>query len=419
MTRFSLRSFRHNVPLTAIASLLLLALLAVTAVTPLRAALGRAVAGRPLAAALQLRAASGYLPGGPGTPGLYALARAADEQANPARRLEIERSLEQSLAALNGVAGAHTLRGVALGTLGRYPEAQAELRAAPANDLFAQLALGNVLDAQGDAAGALAAWQRVNAERALSLQLSRAGAALANQGQRTQGEALLRKAIAIDPNNGGAYQALGGFYWSNNRAEALAMYRRALEDATLEPFFRQMALGRIALEENRLEDAAAALQAAIALQPENGDAVALLGSTLGRLGRLSEAITLLQNASQQTPNAFWPLVELGQIYVDLGEYDQAIATLTTAAGRRTDVARPFELLATAYEGQDQLEQAARAWQQAITVAPGNASYQARLGAVLAAAGEREQAAAAYRRALEINPQLEMARRGLQALGMEP
>lgn len=418
MTRFSLRLSRDTQRTTTIAGVLVLVLLAVVAFNPLRAALARAAAGRTIAAALQLRANSGYLPGGLGAPGIYALARAADEQANPARRLEVERGLEQGLAGLDGVADAHTLRGVALGSLGRYAEAETELNAAPADDLFARLALGNVLDAQGDAAAAQIAWQPVNATRALSLQLYRAGAALANQGKRAQGEALLRKAVAIDPGNGNAYHALGGFYWSDNRPEALAMYRRALEDPDLEPFFRQLALGRIAFEEGRLEDAATALQAAVSLQPENNDAVALLGSTLSRLGRLPEAITLLENASQ-SPNAFWPLVELGQIFVDLGEYDKAVATLTTAAGRRADVARPFELLATAYEGLDQPQQAVRAWQQAITVAPDNAAYRARLGDTLATAGDTEQAIAAYRRALEINPELEMARRGLQALGVEP
>jgi phosphate:Na+ symporter len=60
----------------------------------------------------------------------------------------------------------------------------------------------------------------------------------------------------------------------------------------------------------------------------------------------------------------------------------AIAALTTAAGRRADVGRTFELLAEAYEGAGQPQQAINAWQQAVTVSPGNAAYYTRLGDAL-------------------------------------
>jgi tetratricopeptide (TPR) repeat protein len=378
-------------------------------------------AGQPLAAALLLREHTGDLPGGPGAPGIYALARAAGEGAGAAavRRVEIDRGLREAVETLDDLPGGQRLRGIALGSLGQYPRAEQQLRAAAQDDIFAVLALGNVLDEQGQLDVARGLWQPLKAERALSLQLYRTGTALASQGRREQAEALLLRAITIDPSNANAYHALGGFYWGSDRAKSLEMYQAALDAGGLEPFFERFATGRVAFIEDRLEEAAEALEEAVRLQPDHSDAMVLLGTTLNRLGRLSEAISHLEYAAQQSPRAFWPLVELGRLYVDLGDYDKAIEVLTSAAGRRADVAQPFELLAEAYEGAGQPQQAINAWQQAVTVSPGNAAYHARLGDTLVAVGRNNEAIAAYHRALAINPDHGPARRGLNVLGVEP
>jgi superkiller protein 3 len=405
------------------ASVLVIVLLALTQAANVAGRVRLAQAGRPLAEALLLRQRTGDLPGGPGTPGIYALAREAGEGAGPAavRRVEIDRGLRAAAAGLAGVPGGRRLEGIALGSLGQTASAGEALQeaAAPGNDPFAILALGNVLDADGRLDDARALWQPLRAERAMSLQLYRAGTALANQGQRDQAEALLLRAVEIDPTYANVYHALGGFYWGPDRAKSLAMYQAALAAGGLEPFFERFAAGRVAFIEGRLEDAAAALQEAVALQPDHSDAVVLLGTTLSRLGRLEEAIRFLEDAAQRSPRAFWPLVELGRIYIDLGEYEQAIATLTTAAGRRADVAQTFELLAEAYQGAGQPQQAINAWQQAVSVSPNNAALHVRLGDALAGAGREDEAIAAYRKALAINPNNGLAREGLLLLGVEP
>lgn len=405
------------------ASLLLLLLLVMTQAAQVAGRVRLAQAGRPLAGALLLRQRTGDLPGGPGAPGIYALARTAGEGAGTAavRRVEIDEKLRQAAAGLAGLAGGQRLEGVALGSLGQYASAMAALEAAggAAADPFTALALGNVLDEEGRLDDARALWQPRRIERAQSLQLYRAGVALASQGQRDQAEALLLKAIEIDPTNANAYHALGGFYWGPDRAQSLAMYQAALEAGGLEPFFERLATGRVAFSEGRLEDAATALEEAVALQPDHSEAVVLLGTTFSRLGRLDEAIGFLQGAAERSPRAFWPLVELGRIYIDLGEYEQAVETLTAAAGRRADVAQTFELLAEAYQGAGQGPQAINAWQQAVMLSPNSAALQVRLGDALAEAGRVNEAIAAYRQALAINPNNGLAKQGLLVLGEEP
>lgn len=415
------RSWRSRSLWLLAASGLLLLLLVITQAANVAGRVRLAQAGQPLAGALLLRQRTGYLPGGMGAPGIYALARAAGEGAGPAavRRIEIDRDLRRAAAALTGVPGGQRLEGIALGSLGQYASASEALQAAAGEDPFAALALGNVLDAEGRLDDARVLWKPLHIERAQSLQLYRAGVTLANQGQRDQAEALLLKAVEVDPANANAYHALGGFYWGPDRAKSLAMYKAALAAGGLEPFFERFATGRVAFIEGRLEDAATALEEAVALQPDHSDAVVLLGTTLSRLGRLQEAIGFLQDSAQRSPRAFWPLVELGRIYIDLGDYDQAIETLTTAAGRRADVAQTFELLAEAYQGAGQAQQAVNAWQQAVTISPNNAALHVRLGDALAIAGRKDEAIAAYRKALAINPNNGLAREGLLLLGVEP
>jgi tetratricopeptide (TPR) repeat protein len=412
---------RSSLWLLAVSGLLLL-LLTLTQAANIAGRVRLAQAGQPLVEALLLRQRTGDLPGGPGAPGIFALGRAAGEGAGSAamRRVEIDRGLRVAADALASAPGGQRLEGIALGSLGQAVAAEAALRIAAAQeDVFALLALGNVLEAQGQPEAARALWQPLRVDRALSLQLYRAGTTLANRNQRDQAEALLLKAIAIDPTYANAYHALGGFYWGPDRARSLEMYKAALAAGGLEPFFERFATGRVAFIEGRMEDAAIALEEAVALQPDHGDAVVLLGTALSRLGRLEEAISLLEDAVQRSPRAFWPLVELGRIYIDLGDYDQAIETLNTAASRRADMAQPFELLAIAYQSTGQLEQAINAWQQAVTVTPKNALLHVQLGDALAEAGRPEEAIAAYRAALAINPGNGQARDGLLMLGEEP
>lgn len=420
-TRSDRRSLSPRSLWLLIVSALIAVLLVVTQSANVANRVRLAQAGQSLAGALLLRQRTGDLPGGPGAPAIYALARAAGEGAGTAavRRGEIERELRVAAEALVDLPNGQRLRGIALGSLGQYPNAEQTLQAAAHDDPFATLALGNVLDEQGQLDAARGLWQPQRIERALSLQLYRTGTALAREGQREQAETLLLRAIEIDPANANAYHALGGFYWGPDRERSLAMYQAALDAGGLEPFFERFAAGRVAFIEGRLEDAAVALEEAVRLEPEHSDAVVLLGTTLNRLGRLSEAIAYLEDAVQRSPRAFWPLVELGRIYVDLGDYDQAIEMLTTAAGRRADVAQPFELLAEAYEGAGQPQQAISAWQQAVTVSPDSATYHVRLGDALAAVGRDSEAVAAYRQALAINPDNGPARRGLLGLGVEP
>lgn len=401
--------------------------------------------GRTLRQALVTRARLGDLPNAAGTPGVWALGRAAAADHN-ARSEAYRPALETTLASLDQVRSARPARqssalrlaGISLGILGRYPEAEQALRAAQAvrpGDPFAALALGNALDAQGRREAALAAWLPFDAQRAISFQLYRRGTTLynslqnngegvdANQVQgassdalRREAEQMMLRAAEIDPANADALHALGGFYWAQDQQKAAEYYRAALAAGGLEPFFELIAQARIAIVEGRLEDARAALEEAVRLRPNHAEANHLLGVVLGRLGRPREALTYLERAAGLSPNAFWPLVEQAQIYVDLGEYDRAIAAAQQAIQRRSDEPNAFALLAQAYMSTDQGEQAAAAWQRAIDLSPNNALYYVRLGDAWQLAGKTQNALDAYHQALKLDPNNGRASGEIERLG---
>lgn len=412
----------------------LLALAALLALVPASVArAGRAAyAGRPLLYGLLGRAELGDLPLGPGTPALWALARAADNSSSAAsaarqpgtaaRRLEVQRALEQASRRLAALDDRHRLAGIASGTRGRYPEAQAHLEAAHRarpRDIFALVALGNVLDAQGDRERAVAAWSAAGALQPLAAQLHRWGVQLARQGARTRAEAALRLAVAVDPSFAEAYYTLGGFFWGQDNAQAAEMYRAALAAGGLAPYQQRMAQAKLALLEDRAADAVPLLEEASQLRPDDPEAVEFLGNALRRLGRSDEAIAFFSRAAQLNPASPWPLVQLGQVHLQLGNTDEAVAALRQALARRTDLPPAFELLARAYLADGQPQQAVAAWRQAIALRPDSAAYFVGLGDALQAAGNPAEAVGAYEAALRLDPDNLQALRGLRAAQGEP
>ena len=121
---FSSRSLRRSLSPRALWLLVVSALIALLLVVTQSADVANRVrlaqAGQSLTEALLLRQRTGDLPGGPGAPGIYALARAAGEGAGTAavRRGEIERG---ELHALLAVHARELLGGV--GSEGVAPEA--------------------------------------------------------------------------------------------------------------------------------------------------------------------------------------------------------------------------------------------------------------------------------------------------------
>src|SRR5258708_5461505 len=105
-------------------------------------------------------------------------------------------------------------------------------------------------------------------------------------------------------------------------------------------------LGILYMQMGKLGEAATELQKAVALRPENGNAWAILGSTLKQDGRLEEAREALEKAVPLQPGQPGPLVTLAGVLADEAAGYSAQADTADAAG---DTARAEQLRAQSKE----------------------------------------------------------------------
>ncbi len=111
-------------------------------------------------------------------------------------------------------------------------------------------------------------------------------------------------------------------------------------------------IARIALEEQRRDDAERALRAAVASHPAHEDVVAMLSSLLATSGRLPEAVSLLEGATRHAPDAplAWLLLStarsrLGDAYGSLRAAHQAITRAQQAGQWLDESTTPRHLVA--------------------------------------------------------------------------
>jgi arylsulfatase A-like enzyme/Tfp pilus assembly protein PilF len=155
--------------------------------------------------------------------------------------------------------------------------------------------------------------------------------------------------------------------------------------------------------------AAEALKRAVALNPEDEGAVALLGNYLNEDGRAAEARTLLEPYAAREDAALDVLVALGIANARLGRHDRA-----AAAFERARAADPSNAMVLVQLGMSRLLAGARRvaagdFEAALRLDPGLGLAHHGLGLVAAQEGRPVEAAQRWRTAVALDP-------GLRAIG---
>jgi TolB-like protein/DNA-binding SARP family transcriptional activator/Flp pilus assembly protein TadD len=195
---------------------------------------------------------------------------------------------------------------------------------------------------------------------------------------------LFEVAIAKDPNTtraliGLAHVLLG---YSNSpiedRQHADALLRRALD---LEPnrAATHFVLGTLYRDQGRMPEAADAYQTALALDRNYARAYLYLGLTLAHMGRAEEAIALAQRAMRlnpRDPNIADHFFVLGKAQILLGRSDEAIASLQRASAANPRLWYVHMDLAAAYGMQQRIDEAKRELAESLRLRPEFASLAA-------------------------------------------
>ena len=191
---------------------------------------------------------------------------------------------------------------------------------------------------------------------------------------------LFENALALDPDYARAYASMAYsfaisviFGWTKSPEEvsrrALELTQRAMEldDSLPQTHFARSNAYRAL---RRLDEATAAAQRAIALDPNYADAYAALAITLNYAGQPEAGIDAVRKSMRLNPRySFFMVWILAQGYYLLGHYDKAIAELQKVVESNPSFVQGHKLLAAAYGQVGKVEDAEWEAEEVLTLLP--------------------------------------------------
>jgi tetratricopeptide (TPR) repeat protein len=226
---------------------------------------------------------------------------------------------------------------------------------------------------------------------------------LADQGSFPEAIEAYSKVVAIKPDHGEAYFALGNILlYLGKPIEAIANYRKVLD---ITPGFAQAQcnLGTALLGTGRGAEAIESLTQALELDGDLAEAHTNLGIALSNAGKTEEAVGSFLKALALEPGVAETHNNLGAAMEELGRLDEAIASYGRAIGIMPGYAEAHCNLANALAGGGQHQKATESYRTAIAHKPDFAEAHNRLGVSLKELGKLEDAEVSLKQAIAYKP----------------
>jgi tetratricopeptide (TPR) repeat protein len=167
-----------------------------------------------------------------------------------------------------------------------------------------------------------------------------------------------------------------------------------------------------------LDDAARAYHEILAAEPENADALHLLGVIAHQRGASEQAVALIKRAIGLRPSVAAYHVNLAEAYRALAQLERAIGCCRTALLLDPGCAEAANNLGLILLGQGKTLEAQSHFETALRLVPGYALACNNLANCRRLLGDRDGAIALFRQALALQPQLAEAHTNLGQLLME-
>jgi len=306
--------------------------------------------------------------------------------------------------------------GLALAAAARYAEAESALQQALAEDRDADFPYAEVCEALGRTYEALG---KPDAAYDIYRQLA---AELPRRHDHAAAEAILRRMLALNPADVETLESLGwALYNQNKTAESLNVF---LEGAGLReewaPFHSGLGLTYVRL--GNYEEALREFDRALALDPEDREALLGKGTLLRQVGDLQGSLTVLRRLAALTADPQYTF-ELGMTYQTAGESALAVGAFVETARQLLEQGQPqaaqavaeraiYQLDPNASEAhllrglalyaQDRYAEAIEALKQALALAP-SAEVHYRLAQAYHESEQFDLALGAINQALELRP----------------
>jgi len=218
---------------------------------------------------------------------------------------------------------------------------EAALKALALDDHLAEAhyALGLVKQYDWDRAGAEQAYKRaIELNPNLADAVAQHGGLLVQQGRFEEGLRAIQRAEELDPLSLSIGSSVfSAFYYARQYDRAIAQCRKLLELNPSEAWEGGIhaSLGRALIQQQRHEEAIAALRRAVALNRHNAH-LGWLGYAYAAAGRPGEARELLRELEEQAGRRLVSPVSIARIYLGLGEKERALALLRQAYDEHSD-----------------------------------------------------------------------------------
>ena len=183
---------------------------------------------------------------------------------------------------------------------------------------------------------------------------------------------------------------------------AQAIYRRILQVDPDQPDALYL-LGMIAKQEGNLETAVELLGRTLRIKPDHAGAHGSLGNVLQAQGRLHEAAHSYRKALASKPDSLEAHTNLGNVLQAQGRLDEAAHSYRKALAILPDSAAVLSNLGNVLHAQGRFDEAAACYRKALSLKPDSAEVHSNLGVSLQAEGKLDAALESYRKALSINP----------------
>jgi protein O-GlcNAc transferase len=138
-------------------------------------------------------------------------------------------------------------------------------------------------------------------------------------------------------------------------------------------------------------------------QPNNFDALHMLGVLCSQIGHHNAAIQYIEKALKFNTNSYFANFNLGKVFSDLKKYDKAIEYYQKAVQLKTDYSDAYYSLGNAYENIGQLQKAIDSYQNVLVIDPYNVYANYNIGSILLNRGHLDKAILYFRKAVQLNP----------------
>jgi len=199
----------------------------------------------------------------------------------------------------------------------------------------------------------------------------------------------------------GRLEQLGGRYRAAGDAAGLAAVEKKLADVKTDRPAALVTLGRLLHYEGKDAEAAAALEQALALRPNDFDIERELGPVYNTLGQYEKAALLMEKALKQRPQEYRLRVELATCYRRMGRLEQAKEAFARAKSLNSREAEAYIKQGYTYLDSGQYAQGKQEFEALIAVDTANPLGYHHLGTYFFKQHQFHEAEEYYRKAAQM------------------